>query len=161
MVLPLSLCFLIILSPLLPCSTSPTASQGNVSFPNDLSPLLLSLVFFLTKAAVVLAETVNKISPGTLDLEQVWGQAFGALGRTWQVEAGGGASLWLKHCGPFLVRMGTRVWHGDSGGKELFAIALICSRGQPRVWPRSSGALHDTIRYHVCGPSWKTGQFIL
>lgn len=62
-------------------------------FPNDLSPLLLSLFFFLTKAAVVLAETVNKISPGTLDLEEVWRQAFGAVARSWHIEAGGSVSL--------------------------------------------------------------------
>lgn len=46
-------------------------------------------------------------------------------------------------------------------GKELLALSLVSSRGQSGLWPRFPGALHDTVRYHVYGSSWKMGQFAL
>lgn len=49
-----------------------------------------------------------------------------------------------------------RLW-----GKKMLALSLVSSRGQSGLQPHFPGALHDIVRYHVYGPSWKTGQFVL
>lgn len=80
-----------------------------------------------------------------MDLEEVWGQAFRVVGRSWQAEAGGSVSLLAETLWGISGEnrdqsLARRLW-----GKELFAIALIFSRGQPGVWPHSPGALHDAV----------------
>lgn len=90
-------------------------------------------------------------------MNEVWNQALGTVGVSWQAEAGGSVSLLAETLWSVFDENGDQSLAWRLWEKKILALSVVSSRGQSGLWVRFPGALHDTVRYHVYGPSWKMG----